>query len=187
MEIVDYTDKSFVVKGDKTKEYRENLKASGGKWNSSLKCGAGWIFPKDKKADLQKLVDKVNNGQLKALQPKEYTPKDSGLKASPFENRYSSSSNDVVQRKFYRDQREPEKTEIQSLEQLVEILEDNLITAVNQITSIKSRIRLLKQEKKVEEKKEEKEDEVEVDSSEVVFEEEIIEEEEVIPKKLIKK
>lgn len=56
--IQNYTDKSFVVRGD-TKKYREYLKNLGGKWNSSLtdketgeKFG-GWIFPSIKQRDVK--------------------------------------------------------------------------------------------------------------------------------------
>ena len=38
-----YSPKSFVVIGD-TKPYKDQIKKLGGKWNPSLKCGAGWIF-----------------------------------------------------------------------------------------------------------------------------------------------
>lgn len=39
-----YTDKSIVVQGD-TRKYKEDLKKLGGKYNSGLKNGPGWIFP----------------------------------------------------------------------------------------------------------------------------------------------
>jgi hypothetical protein len=46
-----YTEKSIVVRGD-TKEYKEELKKLGGKYNANLKGGGGWIFSK-------KVEDKV--------------------------------------------------------------------------------------------------------------------------------
>jgi len=39
-----YSEKSFVVRGE-TKEHKEKLSDLGGKWNSRLRDGAGWIFP----------------------------------------------------------------------------------------------------------------------------------------------
>lgn len=51
MEIVKYSDKSFVVVGN-TYEFRATLKAMGGKWNKHLRCGQGWVFP-------TKALDKV--------------------------------------------------------------------------------------------------------------------------------
>jgi hypothetical protein len=39
-----YSDKSFVVRGNDTKIFKDKLKEFGGKWNSNLKDGGGWIF-----------------------------------------------------------------------------------------------------------------------------------------------
>jgi hypothetical protein len=44
LHIIDYSEKSFVVRGDSTKDYKERLKELGGKWNANLKDGGGWIF-----------------------------------------------------------------------------------------------------------------------------------------------
>lgn len=53
--ISNYSEKSFVVRGDDTKEHKDTLKNMGGKWNSGLtdketgeKFGA-WIFWSDKR------------------------------------------------------------------------------------------------------------------------------------------
>ena len=43
--VEDYSEKSIVVRGD-TKEHKDALKQLGGKWNSRLRDGAGWIFSK---------------------------------------------------------------------------------------------------------------------------------------------
>ena len=55
--IEDYTTKSFVVRGE-TREYKDTLKALGGKWNSRLtdketgdKFGA-WLFWSDKRKEI---------------------------------------------------------------------------------------------------------------------------------------
>jgi hypothetical protein len=60
--VEDYTTKSFVVRGD-TVQYKENMKALGGKWNASLtdktsgeKFG-GWIFPSTKKTEFMEWFD----------------------------------------------------------------------------------------------------------------------------------
>lgn len=45
LEIIDYSEKAFAVIGD-TKPVKDQLKELGGRWNSHLKCGAGWIFSK---------------------------------------------------------------------------------------------------------------------------------------------
>lgn len=58
IEIVFYTDKSIVVRGE-TRQYRESMRALGGKWNSNLtdrqtseKFG-GWIFPVSKMQEIK--------------------------------------------------------------------------------------------------------------------------------------
>jgi hypothetical protein len=59
-----YSEKAILLKGDKTKEFKENIKSLGGKWNSTLK---GWIFPKTKEAEVRKFIDQVNKGEIKPL------------------------------------------------------------------------------------------------------------------------
>lgn len=55
LEFLDYTDKSFVIRGPDTREYKEYLKSEGGRFNPSLidpstkERFAGWIFPLPKK------------------------------------------------------------------------------------------------------------------------------------------
>lgn len=49
--IVDYSEKAIAVIGD-TKPIKDKLKALGGSFNPRLSCGAGWIFPKRKLAEI---------------------------------------------------------------------------------------------------------------------------------------
>ena len=62
IQIVSYTDKSFVVIGD-TKTHKDSLKNLGGKWNGSLtnkETGEkfmGWIFYSSKKREIQSWID----------------------------------------------------------------------------------------------------------------------------------
>lgn len=62
IQIVSYTDKSFVVIGD-TKTHKDSLKNLGGKWNGSLtnkETGEkfmGWIFYASKKKEIQSWID----------------------------------------------------------------------------------------------------------------------------------
>jgi hypothetical protein len=58
--INDYTEKSFVVRGD-TITHKKELKMMGGKWNSRLKDGCGWIFPKTKKVDVENYIKGVES------------------------------------------------------------------------------------------------------------------------------
>lgn len=48
VQILPYSDKSFVVVGD-TKRIKDELKKLGGRFNSHLTCGCGWVF---KNADM---------------------------------------------------------------------------------------------------------------------------------------
>ena len=45
LRLVDYSEKAVAVVGD-TKAVKELLKSMGGRFNSHLSCGAGWIFSK---------------------------------------------------------------------------------------------------------------------------------------------
>ena len=55
-----YSEKSFVVRGD-TKEIKDTFKEFGGKWNSNLKDGGGWIFSNNKKDKVIEWLDNNNN------------------------------------------------------------------------------------------------------------------------------
>ena len=65
--IEDYSDKSFVVRGD-TKPFKDSLKAFGGRYNGNLKGGQGWIFSKTKEDVVAEFVEKVNSGEGTSLQ-----------------------------------------------------------------------------------------------------------------------
>jgi hypothetical protein len=49
LRIIHYSDKCVVVVGN-TKPNKDRLRAIGGKYNAWLKCGEGWVFPKNKEA-----------------------------------------------------------------------------------------------------------------------------------------
>jgi hypothetical protein len=57
MNLSTYSDKSFVITGN-TKEYKDELKELGGKWNSKLTCGSGWVFSLTKKKELESWLQK---------------------------------------------------------------------------------------------------------------------------------
>jgi len=63
MNIKEYSAKSFVVIGEKTKEYKEELKELGGKYNALLKCGPAWIFPNPRKSDLVLFLNSKGFGE----------------------------------------------------------------------------------------------------------------------------
>jgi hypothetical protein len=64
--IVDYSDKAIAVIGD-TKAIKDQLKKLGGRFNGKLSCGAGWIFPKAKRAAVEDLLE---NGNVEVVNTK---------------------------------------------------------------------------------------------------------------------
>lgn len=73
VQIVDYSEKAIALVGD-TKTIKDQLKKMGGRFNPKLSCGAGWIFPKSKLAEVQKFVEV---GEMYKAEPK--TKKDEQL------------------------------------------------------------------------------------------------------------
>tara|TARA_Y100000389_G_C17314448_1_gene439709 strand:+ start:436 stop:876 length:441 start_codon:yes stop_codon:yes gene_type:complete len=55
VEIEQYSEKAFAVRGE-TKEYKTLLSELGGKWNSRLKGGAGWIFPNSLRENVENWI-----------------------------------------------------------------------------------------------------------------------------------
>lgn len=65
IQIMLYSEKSFVAFGNATKEHKELLKEKGGGYNRNLKDGeeerfSGWIFPLKKKEILLKALEEAN-------------------------------------------------------------------------------------------------------------------------------
>jgi hypothetical protein len=73
MEIKNYTDKSFVLCGEETKNHKDYIKELGGKWNPNLTTGPGWIFSINQKEKVHEWI-------------KTKSPKD-GEKSSPIINK----------------------------------------------------------------------------------------------------
>jgi hypothetical protein len=67
----EYSEKAIVVRGESTKTYKENLKTLGGKYNASLRGGAGWIFSKTSEAKVNKFISSVNKGDISPSSPVE--------------------------------------------------------------------------------------------------------------------
>ena len=58
-QIIDYSEKAIAVVGD-TRDIKDKLKALGGRFNPRLSCGAGWIFSKKQRAEVEKLLQGGN-------------------------------------------------------------------------------------------------------------------------------
>ena len=72
----DYSEKAVVVRGD-TKTHKEGLKNLGGKFNASLKDGAGWIFPKKLEGKIKDYIEgsqtpKVESKMSKPVESKDF-------------------------------------------------------------------------------------------------------------------
>ena len=72
--IVDYSERAIALFGE-TSLYKDNISAIGGKFNPSLKSNdkklAGWIFPKSKKSDVERLLNSIKEGTLTKTETKE--------------------------------------------------------------------------------------------------------------------
>lgn len=53
--IIDYSDKAFAVVGD-TKSVKDQLKKMGGRFNSKLSCGCGWIFSNKSRKEVETFI-----------------------------------------------------------------------------------------------------------------------------------
>jgi hypothetical protein len=75
LKIEAYTDKSIVVFGN-TKDYKDQLKEYGGKWNSNLNKNGekfgGWIYPISKKTELENWIQGLKSG-IKSTPPSTIT------------------------------------------------------------------------------------------------------------------
>ena len=56
LKIIDYSEKAIAIVGE-TRAIKETLKTLGGRFNSHLSCGAGWIFSKAKEATLREALN----------------------------------------------------------------------------------------------------------------------------------
>lgn len=56
VQIIDYSEKAIAIVGD-TRAIKDTLKTLGGRFNSHLSCGAGWIFSKSKEATLREVLN----------------------------------------------------------------------------------------------------------------------------------
>jgi hypothetical protein len=62
--IEDYSEKSFVVYGENTKIHIDKLKELGGKYNSNLKIGPGWIFSNTRKEKVQEYFNNIDMSKI---------------------------------------------------------------------------------------------------------------------------
>jgi len=174
IQIVSYTDKSFVVIGD-TKTHKDSLKNLGGKWNGSLtnkETGEkfmGWIFYASKKKEIQSWIDtgckpiyvptqRENQRETQMETPREYPQRQT-------REIHSESKREIIQESKGEI---VSQNKIQQLEKSVEMLLQRINFLENEVKTLKNQpvSQYKKQDLVVEE--------------EVEFEEEVIQE---VPKK----
>jgi hypothetical protein len=159
--IVDYSEKAIALFGDTT-DYKTHISNAGGKYNPSLRYNeqrqAGWIFPKTKKAEVEKLVNQIKSGSIEEV-------------------KQSVSSTPVREYK--------KKTETNDCEWVSKQDFMNLVSKVERLEQEYNRLLQLKNKEELKELKERKEPKVEKES-EYESEEEESEEEEK-PKRLLRK
>lgn len=60
IQVIEYSEKSFAVIGEKTKEIKEKLIELGGGYNRHLKCGAGFIFSNKRLENVIEYLKSIN-------------------------------------------------------------------------------------------------------------------------------
>jgi hypothetical protein len=61
----EYSEKAIVVRGESTKKYKDELTQLGGKYNSALRGGAGWIFSKKSEVKVNHFISNKGHEKVK--------------------------------------------------------------------------------------------------------------------------
>ena len=107
---IKYNDEKFAVLGDK-KLYHSEINKIGGRWNSRMKGGPGWLVPVTNESDLKKLVRKVKKEQKLKMES---------------ENLANKNDEDLPEQKVTTESENSIKNE----EDLPEIIEEDLLEQV---------------------------------------------------------
>ena len=75
--------KAIVIRGPESRKYSQNILDMGGKFNSLLVGGAGYIFPKTRLSKVFEFFDKIKEGKIDTTEKKEY-PKFQKAEQHPF-------------------------------------------------------------------------------------------------------
>ena len=122
MKSEEYSDKAFVVRGEYTKKYINELKSMNGRFNPKLKGGAGWIFSKRHKDKLNTFIDQKNKecGQMffdqKESDSEESISEESEIEESEIDNKIEVNSRFETERKHLEIERIAVETERKHLE-----------------------------------------------------------------------
>jgi hypothetical protein len=111
--IDNYSERAIVVRGN-TEDHKEELTALGGKWNSRLRDGAGWIFPKTKNS---MILSWIESGKL----PQGVVVRSLAQDSPPQQQIYSSSFSSSSESQMLREIQKLNK-KVDNLEKLIKKL-----------------------------------------------------------------
>lgn len=74
-QVIDYSEKAIAVVGD-TRDIKDKLKELGGRFNPRLSCGAGWVFSKKQRGEVEKLLQ---GGKVEKTSAQPKAKKDSAI------------------------------------------------------------------------------------------------------------
>ena len=132
--IESYSEKAIAVFGE-TKPIKDHLLQLSGKFNPSLKGQgdekrAGWIFPKTKQSEVQKILDQYKNNSLPSIEPRTSTVLGASLSS------ISESSSNLSS---YKNKTKPVKQENE-----FEFTKDMYLALVTRIEKLETENSLLK-------------------------------------------
>ena len=80
LSIIDYGARSIVVIGD-TKPFKVSLKTLGGYFNPRLSCGPGWLFSRNRRNQVEELVERINS--MSSIKSNEHDSNDTKSSITP--------------------------------------------------------------------------------------------------------
>lgn len=80
-QVIDYSEKAIAVVGD-TRDIKDKLKQLGGRFNPRLSCGAGWVFSKKQRAEVEKLLQ---GGEVEKSEAKPKAKKNAAIEEAKAE------------------------------------------------------------------------------------------------------
>ena len=104
LEYSEYNKKSIAVRGNRER-YQDIIKGLGGRWNSRMRGGEGWLVPISKKEDIDNIIS-----SLKEEDEEFYEVKSKIYESEPedLETIKSNAKNHKEQKKYHREQSENE-------------------------------------------------------------------------------
>ena len=118
-----YSEKSFVVTGN-TKDHKEELKEMGGRYNSKLSCGSGWIFSFSRKDEVESWVQKKQSSVIWQQTPSSTAATTTTTSTST----YTSAPQPIASLVVLTKEKEKDKEEVKEEDNALEILFTNFVS-----------------------------------------------------------